>query len=96
MSGNYLVTSYAYSHLGLPDREVDPNHTITRIVYDDMGRETSVWVGTHDTPLAGYWSPSNLAGTNMVELSAYVYDNGASGGDSNLTATIDFQQAIRN
>ena len=88
--GNYNVTLYAYSHLGELDRQVDPNGTITRTVYDDMGRQTSVWFGTDDTPLSGYWSPNNLAGTNMVELSAYVYDTGGSGGDSNLTAEIDF------
>jgi hypothetical protein len=49
-----------------------------------------LWVGTNDTPTSGYWSPTNNTGTsNMVEVSANVYDNGGVG-DGNLTESIQF------
>lgn len=68
----------------------DADGNITRDVYDGLGRETSVWVGTNDTPISGYWSPTNNTGTaNMVEISATVYDNGGIG-DSNFTAITQF------
>jgi YD repeat-containing protein len=89
-SGNYYVTTTQYNDQGEVDKTVDADGNITRIVYDDLGRETSTWVGTNDTPTSGYWSPTNNTGTsNMVEVSANVYDNGGVG-DSNLTESIQF------
>jgi RHS repeat-associated protein len=89
-SGNYYVTTTQYNDQGEVDKMVDADGNITRIVYDDLGRETSEWVGTNDTPTSGYWSPTNNTGTsNMVEISAEVYDNGGVG-DGNLTESISF------
>ena len=94
-SGNYYVTTYAYGDGGNLDRVQNPDGTIDRTVFDTLGRETSEWVGTDDTtgadPEADYWwSPANAGGIgNMVEVAAYVYDNGGAG-DSNLTETIAF------
>jgi YD repeat-containing protein len=89
-SGNYYVTTTQYNDQGEVDKTVDADGNITRMVYDDLGRETSEWVGTNDTPTSGYWSPTNNTGTsNMVEISANVYDNGGVG-DSNLTESIQF------
>jgi hypothetical protein len=54
--------------------------------YDAPGRLHGVWVGTDDTPTSGFWSPSNLAGTNTVRLASSEYDDGVVG-DGLLTAT---------
>ena len=62
-----------------------PTGTITRTVYDGLGRVVSTWVGTNDTPASGDWSPTNNTGpANMVEVTADVYDGGGVG-DGNLT-----------
>jgi len=83
---NYDATQYAYAADGGVEREVDQLGTITRTVYDDLGRKVSVWVGTNDTPASGYWSPTNNTGTsNMVQVASYQYDAGGSG-DGNLTS----------
>ncbi len=88
-TGNYYVTTYQYDHLGDLDKTVSPDGTIDRTVYDTLGREVSTWVGTDDTPTSGYWSPTNLTGTNMVQLTATTYDNGGVG-DSNVTGQLSF------
>jgi RHS repeat-associated protein len=87
---NYYPTQYAYDERGRPNRTIMPTGTINRTVYDGLGRIISTWVGTDDTPASGYWSPeNNTAPSNMVEISARVYDNGGVG-DGNLTQETDF------
>jgi RHS repeat-associated protein len=86
---NYYTTTYAYDTDGNQCKVVDPTGTITRTVYDGQHRVTSTWVGTDDTPTTGYWSPTNTAGSNMVEVSSDIYDNGGVG-DGNLTETIQY------
>ena len=53
------------------------------------GQVASVWIGTDDTPTSGTWSPTNTGGTNLVEVTTYVYDGGNAGSDGNLTQTIE-------
>ena len=67
-AANYYATIYQYSHRGQLEKTVNPNGTIYRTVFDALERATSTWVGTDDTPTTGYFSPANLSGTNMVEL----------------------------
>ncbi len=87
---NYYTTQYSYDHRGRLERTEDPNGTITRDVYDGLGRLVSTWEGTDDTPGSGFWSPTNnTSPSNMVEISAYVYDGGGVG-DSNLTQETDY------
>ena len=87
---NYYTTLDGYDSDGNPDREVAPTGTITRTVYDGQDRPISMWIGTNDTPASGQWSPTNnTSPANMVEVSAYVYDNGGVG-DSNLTQETDY------
>ncbi|HLJ97197.1 MAG TPA: RHS repeat-associated core domain-containing protein [Gemmataceae bacterium] len=87
---NYNATFYAYDERGRLDRTVSPTGTINRAIYDGLGRMVSTWVGTDDTPASGYWSPeNNTAPSNMVEVSAMVYDNGGVG-DGNLTEQTRF------
>jgi RHS repeat-associated protein len=87
---NYYATLYGYDHQGRLNRTLSPTGTITRTVYDGLGRVVSTWLGTNDTPASGYWSPdNNTAPSNLVEISARVYDNGGVG-DGNLTQETDF------
>jgi RHS repeat-associated protein len=82
---HYYRTVFGYDDRGRLDRTVTPTGTIERTVYDGLGRVVSEWVGTNDTPLSGEWDPTNNTGTsNMVQLTADVYDGGGVG-DSNLT-----------
>jgi RHS repeat-associated protein len=84
---NYYTTVFGYDHRGRQERVVAPTGTINRTVYDGLSRVVSTWLGTNDTPVSGFWSPSNPAG--MVQLAADVYDNGGVG-DSNLTQMTQF------
>ncbi|XVJ60748.1 MAG: hypothetical protein HEQ23_15715 [Tepidisphaera sp.] len=71
-----------YDEMGRVLRAVEPTGTITRSVYDTLGRTTERWVGTDDSGLAG----SPMSGTsNMVKTESMVYDGGNSGGNSLLT-----------
>jgi RHS repeat-associated protein len=81
---NFYRTRQDYDDAGRPDRTVSPAGTITRTVSDGLGRAVSEWVGTDDTPTAGEWSPTNTAGTDLVKVREYEYDNGGVG-DGNLT-----------
>ncbi|MBY0526219.1 MAG: SBBP repeat-containing protein [Gemmataceae bacterium] len=83
---HYFRTAFGYDNRGRNNRVLTPNGTIYRTVSDGLGRPASTWVGTDDTPTTGFWSPTNLTGTDTVQVSAYVYDNGGVG-DGNLTQT---------
>lgn len=84
---NFARTTYGYDASGRLNRVVSPTGTITRTVYNAIGFQTSVWVGTDDTPTSGYWSPTNTAETNLTNVTEYEYDSGAIG-DGTLTAVI--------
>jgi RHS repeat-associated protein len=86
---NFNRIRYGYNATGLPDRMASPAGTIYRTWHDALGRVVSEWVGLDDTPTSGTWSPTNTAGTDLVETSADVYDGGGVG-DGNLTRTTDY------
>ena len=79
---NYYRTEYSYNRRGWLKRTISPTGTITRTVYDVLGRPISGWIGTDDTPESGSWDPTNPAG--MVKISENEYDGGGIG-DGNLT-----------
>jgi RHS repeat-associated protein len=102
-TGNYSATFYGYDDLGRQNHVVDATGTATDTFFDVLGRVSSTWVGTDDVPptdlngdgsinyedftdtiAAGNPAPS---GTNMVEVSTKLYDDGGIG-DGNLTETI--------
>jgi hypothetical protein len=87
---NYAETLYAYDAQGRRDRVESPAGTITRSVFDDVGRLESQWVGTDDTPTSGDWSPTNNSGANMTKVSEYEYDGGSAGGNGNRTKEIRY------
>ncbi|MBI1373852.1 MAG: LEPR-XLL domain-containing protein [Phycisphaera sp.] len=76
---HFLRSSYDYDDRGRVKRTEDSTGTITRPIYDLLGRTVATWIGTDDTPDTGFWSPSNNVGANMVQVSATVYDNGGVG-----------------
>ncbi len=86
---HYYRTEQRIGKQGLPNRILTPAGTITRTEYDGQGRVTSEWIGTDDTPTTGFWSVTNLDGTDMVKLAEYEYDGGGVG-DGNLTAVTLF------
>ncbi|MBM4091636.1 MAG: hypothetical protein FJ276_19745, partial [Planctomycetes bacterium] len=69
---------------------MSPEETITRSVFDDVGRFASQWVGTDDTPSSGTWSPTNNSGANMTKVAEYQYDDGDDGGNGNRTKQISY------
>ena len=69
---NYDAVRTAYGkQFGRPNRQVSAAGTVTRTEYDGLGRLTSEWVGTNDVPASGFWSVTNLAGTDMVQLGSF-------------------------
>ena len=86
---NYEETHFGYDvNTNQQTRQVTPDGTITRTVYDKINRVEQTWTGTDDIPTAGTWqdwSPTNTGGTNLVKLSQNTYDNGSAGGPSHLT-----------
>ena len=78
---HYDPTSYGYDDMGRRWRTKEAHGTITRVVYDALGRQTSRWIGTCDSTFSG-----GEAGTvNMVATEATVYDGGSAGGNSLVT-----------
>jgi RHS repeat-associated protein len=89
---NYYRRFHNYDARGRKDQDVDWTGTITRTYFDGLNRAKSVWIGTDDTPTSGDWSPTNLAGTNLIKVSENEYDaNGV--GDGNLTRSRAFTSA---
>ncbi|MBO0697189.1 MAG: RHS repeat protein [Zavarzinella sp.] len=83
---NYLRTQFFYGKLGQLEKTVSPSGTIYRTWFDGQTRALSTWVGTDDTPTTGFFSPNNLAGTDMVQTGATEYDGGGVG-DGLVTKT---------
>ena len=90
---NYDETDFGYDVMDRLNRTVTPGGTITRTVFDAMGRPIGTWVGTNDTGATS----SNPAGSgppnNMVQITGLVYDSGLAGGDSNVTLRTDYVDA---
>jgi RHS repeat-associated protein len=102
---NYYPTLYGYDEFGRQNHVVDPTGNITDTIYDGFGRAIATWQGTDDVPTSdlngdGYINYHDFiyavtttgtapAGTNMVETSSTIYDNGGSG-DGNVTEQISY------
>lgn len=84
---NYDETDYGYDVMKRRNRTVTPGGTITDLVYEARGMVIGSYVGTNDDgatptdPTGGGLDPDN----NMVIVTANEYDDGAAGGDGNLT-----------
>jgi len=85
ISGKYDEWTVAYDHMGRQVRTKEPSGTITRTVYDVLGRVTSRTIGTNDNgELGGETSGTN----NMVTTEVLVYDGGGGGGGGNSLLTL--------
>jgi RHS repeat-associated protein len=80
---NFYRTTYGYDTAGRQNKTVSPTGTITRTVFDALGRKSSTWIGTTDTHTGSEWTPSTNTG-NMIKVEDDVYDSGGVG-DGNLT-----------
>ena len=85
---NYLQTDFGYDDMNRQNKSVTPAGTITRTVFDVRDNSLGTYVGTNDTG-ASDTDPTNggTAPNNMLPVVLNVYDNGAGGGDDNLTQT---------
>jgi RHS repeat-associated protein len=83
-AGNYHRTLIDYDQRGRVKRVEAPSGTITRTVYDGLGRLSGTWVGTNDTGATNSDPDGSGGPNNMVLVTQNHYDNG-SVGDSNLT-----------
>ena len=86
---NYEETHFGYDvNTNQQIRQITPDGTITRTVFDQINRPEQTWTGTDDEPTGGTWqdwSPTNTTGTNLVKLSQNTYDSGSAAGPGNLT-----------
>lgn len=73
---NYYATTYGYDQDGRQNMVKTPTGTITRTLYDGLGRAVSSWIGTNDTgatnadPTGG-----GASGNNMTCMSVSLYDS---------------------
>jgi RHS repeat-associated protein len=84
LNTHFYRENYGYDVEGRRDRVAQGTGTITRLIYDGLGRTSEQWVGTDDTPTSGQWSPSNTGGTNLTKVETHEYDGG-NVGDGNRT-----------
>jgi YD repeat-containing protein len=86
---NYYATRYGRDAMGRENRVASPGGTIHRSVIDARGNPSSKWIGTNDTG-ATNTDPTGggATGNNLVKVATHVYDNGADGGNGNLTSVI--------
>lgn len=82
-------TAYEYDQRGRIKRVKSPTGTITRTLYDGLGRVISSWIGTNDAG-ATNTDPTGggTTGNNMKKVREYQYDKGGVG-DGNLTKVLD-------
>jgi len=93
---HFYRTLYGYDDNGRPCRVVNNVGTVTRSVFDALGRVTSAWVGTSDLTNSSdptswqSWSPSsNSSPANMTEIGSNEYDSG-NVGDGLMTQTTQY------
>ena len=81
---NYYRTTLGYDGRGRNNRVVDATGTVSRTLYDGLGRPTSTWVGTDDAGATNSNPQGSGGGNNMLRLTTMAYDGGGVG-DGNLT-----------
>jgi|GEM_PF-4311932 len=75
---NYIVqVGDVYDFQGRRVKSEDVSGNVMVYVYDNDGRVTEIWMGTDDgSPVSAeaYHDPSTLSGSNLVQISAVIYD----------------------
>ncbi len=83
---NFLETAYEYDVMSRINRIIDPTGTIRWQIYEARGLVISNWTGTEDRhATASDPTGGGAPGNNMRLINAQEYDDGAAGGDGNLT-----------
>ncbi|MEX2217664.1 MAG: hypothetical protein WD749_02800 [Phycisphaerales bacterium] len=86
---NYDATRLGYDDMGRQRRVKQGHGTITRTVFDELGRAYQTYLGTNDNGDAG----GEVSGTNnMVKVSELEFDSGSAGGNSLATKSTAFIQ----
>lgn len=81
---HYDATLHGYDDAGRRWRTEIPSGTVTRTVFDVIGRKSSEWIGTNDN--GSQFPGGDTSGTlDMVSMGQTEYDGGATGGNSYLT-----------
>ena len=83
---HYDPIIYGYDDMGRVWRVKQPHGTITRTVYDALGRQTQTWTGTNDSSFAG----GDPGTDNMVKVEELEYDSDNDGGNSTLSKVTAF------
>jgi RHS repeat-associated protein len=85
----YDATQYAYDAMGRKWRTKTAPGTITRTVFDELGRAYQTYMGTNDHTFAD----GEAGGSdNMVKISELEFDSGSAGGNSLVTTRTAFIQ----
>ncbi len=82
---HYDATTFGYDVMGRRWRVKDATGTISRTVFDDLGRAVESWMGTNDYS----FTDGEASGPDdMVKVSTTEYDDGNDQGNSYVTETI--------
>lgn len=86
---HYDATFYGYDSMGRQWRVKDPTGSISRTVFDELGRAKESWTGTNDYSFTG----GEASGPDdMVKVSETEYDGGNDSANSLVTKTTAFIQ----
>lgn len=86
---NYNETAYEYDDSGHRWRVKQPDGTISRTVFDTIGRVIESWIGTNDY---GFEDGEGSGPSDMVQLLGNVYDTGNDNGPSLVTQQTRYVQ----
>jgi len=85
-SANYDPTTFGYDDMGRQRKVKEAHGTITRTVYDTLGRVSARWIGTNDSSFPGGESGTD----NLTKVEELTYDSGSAGKNSLLTERAAF------
>jgi len=86
---HYDATLLEYDEMGRRWRSESAAGTVSRTIYDELGRTISSWIGTNDNEVQ--FPGGDTSGTSdMVKLSETVYDSGNDGGNGYVTKRTAF------
>jgi RHS repeat-associated protein len=87
---HYDTTLFGYNPLGQQWRVEEPHGTVTRTIFDALGRVTATWMGTNDNDSTSFPDGDTSGTANMVKTAVIVYDSGSANKNSLVTSrTVD-------
>jgi len=82
---NFDATTFGYNSAGRQWRTKSADGTISRTVFDKLGRPISYWIGTNDNE-AAFPGGESSGSSNMVKVQEIVYDGGSDAAPGRVTA----------